>query len=68
MPSKTPRTCPICHCSSVINLSELNGVFGIGGQERKQLIQREMVGSEVNIMDPQLNHTKISYQKSHQLP
>ena len=41
MPSKEPRTCPICQCSSIINLSQhLNGVHQIGGQQRKQLIQR----------------------------
>ena len=45
MPSKKPRTCPICHRPGLINLSQhLNGVHRIGGQERK-LIQRGMVGS-----------------------
>ena len=59
MLSKKPRTCPICHHSSIINLSQhINGVHGIGGQERKQLIQREMDGSEVNITDTQLKPTK----------
>ena len=44
MPSKRPRSCPICHCSSIINLSQhLKGVHGIDGQERKQLSQREMI-------------------------
>ena len=63
-----PRSCPTCHRSSIINLSQhLNGVHGIGGQEREQLIQREMVGLEVNIMDPHLNRAK-SHQKAHQLP
>ena len=61
---KKPRLCPICHRSSIINLSQhLNGVHRIGGQERKQLIQREMVGSEVNITDPQLNHSKSHIEK-----
>ena len=51
--------CPICHRSSVINLSQhLNGVHGIGGQERKQLIQREVDRSEVNITDPQFKPAK----------
>ena len=64
MPSKKPRSCPICDRSSIINLSQhLNGVHRIGGQERKQLIQREMVGSEVNITDPQLNHAKSHIEK-----
>lgn len=64
MPSKKPRPCPICHRPSIINLSQhLNGVHGIGGQERKQLIQREMVESEVNITDPQLSHTESHIEK-----
>ena len=64
MPCKKPCSCPISHCSSIINLSQhLKGVHGIGGQERKQLIQREMVRSEVNITDPQLNHTKSHIEK-----
>ena len=53
MPSEEPRTCPICHCPSIINLSQhLYGVHRIGEQERKQLIQREMTGSEVMIAEP----------------
>ena len=64
MPNKKPCSCRICHRSSVINLSQhLNGVHGIGGQERKQLIQREMVGSEVNVTYPQLNHAKSHIEK-----
>ena len=52
MPSKKPHTCPVCHCPGLINLSQhLNGVHGITGQERKQLIQRGMVGSEVMLTD-----------------
>ena len=36
------------------NLSQhLNGVHRISGQERKQLIQRGMVGSEVMVTEPQ---------------
>ena len=57
MPSKKPCTCPICHHPGIINLSQhLNGVHRIGEQERKQLIQRGMVGSEVMVMEPQLSH------------
>ena len=59
MPSKKPRPCPICHRSSIINLSQhIKGVHGIDGQERKQIIQREMNKTEVNIMVPKLNHAK----------
>ena len=54
MASKKPRTCPVCHRPGLINLSQyLNGVHGITGQERKQLIQRGMVGSEVMLTEPQ---------------
>ena len=64
MPSKKPHTCPICQCSSIVNLSQhISGVHGIGGQGRKQLIQREMVESEVNIMVPQLNYTESHIEK-----
>ena len=55
MPSKKPR---ICHCPGIINLSQhLSGVHGIGGQERKQLIQRGMVGMKVMATEPQ-SHIK----------
>ena len=51
MPSKKPRTCPICHRPGLINLSQhLSGVHRIGRQERKQLIQRGMVVLEVFVM------------------
>ena len=54
MPSKKPHTCPICHRPCLINLSQhLNGVHRIGGLERKQLLQRGIVGSEVMVMEPQ---------------
>ena len=54
MPSKEPRTCPICHHPGIVNLSKhLIGVYGIGGKERKQLIQRGMVGTEVIVTQPQ---------------
>ena len=64
MPRKKPCTFPTCHHPSIINLSQhLNGVHRIGGQERKQLIQREMVGLEVMIMEPLLNHTECHTEK-----
>ena len=54
MPSKKQSMCPICHRPSLTNLSQhLNGVHRIGGQERKQLIQTGIVGSEVMVMEPQ---------------
>ena len=54
MPSKKPRTCPICHRPGLINLSQhLSGVHRIGGQERKRLIQRGMVGSDAMVAEPQ---------------
>ena len=54
MPSKEPRSCPICHRPAIINLSQhLNGVHRIGGQERKQLIQRGMIGTEVMVTEPE---------------
>ena len=59
MPSKEPRTCLICHRSGIVNLSQhLNGVHGICGQERKQLIRRGMVGAEVMTTEPQSNIEK----------
>ena len=59
MPSNEPRNCPICHCPDNVNLSQhLNGVHGIGGQERKQLIQRGIVGTEVMTTEPQSNIEK----------
>ena len=48
MPSKEARKCPICHRHDNVNLSQhLKGVHGIGGQERRQLIQRGIVDTEV---------------------
>ena len=59
MPSKKPRTCPICHRPGLINLSQhLNGVHSITGQERKRLIQKGMVGSEVMVTEHQSNIEK----------
>ena len=54
MPSKKPRSYPICHRPGLINLSQnLNGVHSITGQERKRLIQKGMVESEVMVTEPQ---------------
>ena len=54
MPSKTPRTCPVCHRPGLINLSQhLSGIHSITGQERKRLIQKGMVESEVMITESQ---------------
>ena len=54
MPSKIPRTCPVRHRPGLINLSQhLDGVHSITGQERKRLIQKGMVGSEVMVTETQ---------------
>ena len=54
MPSKIPRTCPVCHRPGLINFSQhLNGVHSITGQERKRLIHKGMVESEVMVMESQ---------------
>ena len=54
MPSKETRMCPICHRLNIVNLSQhLNSIHGIGGQERKQLIQRGIVGTKVMTTEPQ---------------
>ena len=59
MPSKEAHSCPICHCPGIVNLSQhLNSVHGIGGQERKQLIQRGIVDTEVMSTEPQSNIEK----------
>ena len=51
MPSKEPRSCPICHRPGIINLSQhLNSVHVI---ERKQLIQRGIVRAVVMVTGPQ---------------
>ena len=65
MPSKKPRRCPTCHRPDLINLSQhLNGVHRIGGQERKQLIHRGIIGSEVMVTEPQSHIEKhISFLK-----
>ena len=68
MPSKKPNTCPICHRPGLINLSQhLNSVHRISGQERKQLIRRGIVGSEVMVMEPQSHiekHIQLSQNAS----
>ena len=54
MLDKNPRMCPICQRHGLINLSQhLSGIHKIGGQERKQLSQKGMVGSEVMVTEPQ---------------
>ena len=59
MPSKEPRTCPVCQGPSIVNLSQhLNGVHGICGQERKLLIQGGLVGTEVMTREPLILHRK----------
>ena len=59
MPSKEARECPICHRPGIINLSQhLKGVHHIGGQERKQLIQRGIVDTQVMTTEPQSNIEK----------
>ena len=59
MPSKKPRMRPICHRPGIVHFSQhLNDVHGICGQERKQLIQRSMVGSKVMTTEPQSNIKK----------
>ena len=59
MPSKEPRTCPVCQRSGIVNLSQhLNDVHGICGQERKRLIRGGLVGTEVMTREPQSNIEK----------
>ena len=59
MPSKEARSCPICHRPDKVNLSQHSkGVHGTGGQERKQLIQRGIVDTEVMTTELQSNIEK----------
>ena len=59
MPSKEARSCPICHRPDNVNLSQhIKGVHGIGGQERRQLIQRGIVDTEVMSTEPPSNIEK----------
>ena len=47
MPSKEPRTCPVCQRPGIVNISQhLNGVHSICGQERKRLIRGGLIGQE----------------------
>ena len=59
MPSKEPRTCPVCQRPGIVNLSQyLNSVHSICGQERKQLIRGGLIGTEVITREPQSNIEK----------
>ena len=59
MPSKEPRTCPVCQRPGIVNLSQyLNSVHSICGQERKQLIRGGLIGTEVMTREPQSNIEK----------
>ena len=59
MPSKEPRTCPVCQRSGIINLSQhLNGVHSICGQQRKRLIRGGLVATELMTREPQSNIEK----------
>ena len=59
MPSKEVCSCPICYRPDNVNLSQhLKGVHGIGGQERRQLIQRGIDDTEVMTTEPQSNIEK----------
>ena len=59
MPSKEPRTCPVCQRPGIVNLSQhLNSVHSICGQERKQLIRGGLVGTELMTREPQSNIEK----------
>ena len=59
MPSKRPRSWPICHLPGIVNLSQhLNGVHSIRGQERKLLIHRAAVETNVMTTEPQSNIEK----------
>ena len=64
MPFKKLRSCPICPCPNIINLSQhLIGVHRIAGQERKCLLQGEISGSEVMISEPLLPSTESHIEK-----
>ena len=59
MASKEALSCPICHRLDNVNLSQhLKGVIGISGQERRQLIRRGIVDTEVMTTEPQSNMEK----------
>ena len=59
MLSKEARSCPICHRPDNVILSQhLKCVHGIGGQERRQLIQRGIVDTVAMTTEPQSNIEK----------
>ena len=59
MPSKEPRTCPVCQCPGIVNISQhLNGVHSICGQEGKQLIWGGLVATKLMTREPQSNIEK----------
>ena len=59
MPSKEPRTCPVCQHPGIVNISQhLNGVHSICGQERKRLIRGGLVATELMTREPQSNIEK----------
>ena len=59
MPSKEARSCSICHHPDNVNFSQhLKCVHGTGGQERRQLIWRGIVDTEVMTTEPQSNIEK----------
>ena len=59
MPSKEPRTCPVCQCPGIVNISQhLNRVHSICGQERKPLIRGGLVATELMTREPQSNIEK----------
>ena len=61
MPSKVPRTCPVCQCPGIVNISQhLNSVNSICGQERKRLIRGGLVATELMTREPQSNIKKHS--------
>ena len=59
MPSKEPRTCPVCQRPGIVNICQhLNGVHSICGQERKRLIRGGLVATELMTREPQSNIEK----------
>ena len=59
MPSKEALSCPICHRPGIVNLSQhLKGVHGTGGQERRQLIRKRIVDTELMTTEPESNIEK----------
>ena len=59
MPSKEPRTSPVCQRPGIVNISQhLNGVHSICGQERKRFIRGGLVATELMTREPQSNIEK----------